>query len=136
MTQVIANSYLWQQFDSPQCCSSTEAFDIFNELNSRSAKLKFVKEQILIWYLGLGWTKAYQLWSRNKHVFLPSELMEHFVTVVLPLENTEVVPDAPPMNLPGLPSLPALGTVAHDVTALEEKNNNAGLQLRINSMVE
>ncbi len=68
--------------------------------------------------------------------FLPSELMEHFVKVVLPLENTELVPDAPPMNLPGLPSLPALGTVAHDVTALEEKNDNAGLQIRINAMVE
>ncbi len=58
------------------------------------------------------------------------------MTVVLPLENTEVVPDALPMNLPGLPSLPVLGTVAHNVTALEEKNNNAGLQLRINAMVE
>ncbi len=56
--------------------------------------------------------------------------------VVLPLEDTEVVPDAPPMNLPGLPSLPALGTVAHDVFALEEDNDNAGLQLRINAMVE
>jgi hypothetical protein len=43
MTQVIANSYLWQQFDSPWCCKlSKEAFDIFNELNSKSAKLKFV----------------------------------------------------------------------------------------------
>jgi hypothetical protein len=136
MTQVIANSYLWKQFDSPRCCKlSKEAFDVFNELNSKSAKLKFVKEQILIWYWGLGWTKAYHPWSRNKHVFLHSELMEHFVTVVLPLENTEVVPDAPPMNLPGLPSLPALGMVAHDVTVLEEKNNNAGLQLRINAIV-
>jgi hypothetical protein len=137
ITQVIANSYLWQQFDSPRCCkSSKEAFHIFNELNSKSAKLQFVKEQILIRYLGLGWTKAYHPWSRNKHVFSPSELMEHFVKVVLPLENTELVPDAPPMNLPGLPSLPALGTVAHDVTALEEKNDNAGLQIRINAMVE
>ena len=56
--------------------------------------------------------------------------------VVLPLANTEVVPDAPPMNLPGLPSLPALGTVAHDVTALDKTNNSAGLQLRIDAMVE
>ena len=107
ITQVIANSYLWQQFDSPRCCkSSKEAFHIFNDLNSKTAKLQFVKEQILIRYLGLGWTKAYHPWSRNKHVFSPSELMEHFVKVVLPLENTELVPDAPPMNLPGLPSLP------------------------------
>jgi hypothetical protein len=115
---------------------SKEAFDIFNELNSKSAKLQFVQEQILIWYLGLGWTKAYHPRSKIKHDFLPSELMEHFVMVVLPLEDTEVVPDAPPMNLPGLPSLPALGTVAHNVFALEEDNDNAGLQLRINAMVE
>ena len=40
--------------------------------------------------------------------------------VVLPLANTEVVPVAPLMNIPGLPSLLALGTVAHDITALEE----------------
>ncbi len=56
--------------------------------------------------------------------------------VVLPLEDTKVAPDAPPMNLPGLPSLPALDTVAHDVFDLEEDNDNAGLQLRINAMVE
>ncbi len=35
-----------------------------------------------------------------------------------------------------LPTLPALGTVAHDITTLEDQNNNAGLQLRINAMVE
>ncbi len=56
--------------------------------------------------------------------------------VVLPLQNIEVVPEAPPMNLPGLPTLPALGTVAHDITTLEDQNNNAGLQLQINAMVE
>jgi len=37
---------------------------------------------------------------------------------------------------PGLPTLPALGTVAHVITTLEEENNNAGLQLQINAMVE
>ncbi len=95
-----------------------------------------MKEQILIRYLGLGWAKAYHPWSKNKHVYTPAELMEHFVKVVLPLANTEVVPDVPPMNLPGLPSLPTLGTVAHDVIALEETNDNAGLQLRIDAMVE
>ena len=30
----------------------------------------------------------------------------------------------------------ALGTVAHDITTLEDQNNNAGLQLQINAMVE
>ncbi len=55
--------------------------------------------------------------------------------VVLPLKNTKIVPDEPPMNLPGLPTLPALGTVAKDITALEVNNNRAGLQLRINAML-
>ena len=109
------------------CKSPKEAFDVFHELKSKLAKLQFVKEQILIWYLGLGWKKAYHPQSRNKHVFSPSELMEHFVKVVLPLENTEVVPHAPPMNLLGLPLLSTLGTVAHDVIALKEKSDNAGL---------
>jgi hypothetical protein len=49
------------------------------------------------------------------------------VKVVLPLENTEVVPHAPPMNLLGLPLLSTLGTVAHYVIALKEKSDNAGL---------
>ena len=49
--------------------------------------------QILIRYLGLGWEKAYHPWSRNKHVYTLTEHMEHFVKVVLPLANTEVVPD-------------------------------------------
>jgi hypothetical protein len=37
-------------------------------------------------YLGLGWTKAYHPWSKNKHIFSPVELMEHFVKVVLQLQ--------------------------------------------------
>ncbi len=79
MTQVMTNSYLWQKYDSPRCCKTAkEAFDVFNDLNSKSAKLQFVKEQILIRYLGLGWTKAYHPWLKNKYVYSPSELMEHF----------------------------------------------------------
>jgi hypothetical protein len=39
MTQVMANSYRWQKYDSPQCWkTSMEAFDIFNELHSKFGK--------------------------------------------------------------------------------------------------
>jgi hypothetical protein len=65
----------------------------FNELNSKLAKLQFVKEPILIWHHGLRLMVAYHPWSRNKYLFLPSKLMEHFANVVLPLDNTEIVPD-------------------------------------------
>ncbi len=76
--------------------------------------------------------KAYHPWSKNRHIFILTELMEHFVKAVLPLATTRMaVPDAPPINLPGLPPLPALGTVAHDISALEDTNDNAGVQFRI-----
>ncbi len=36
----------------------------------------------------------------------------------------------------GLPTLSTLGTVAHDGIALEEKSDTAGLQLRVDAMVD
>ncbi len=82
MAQLMANSYLWQKYDSPRYCKlAKDAFDLFDELGSKSAKLQFVKEQISIWYLGLGWEKAYHPWSRNKYVYTPAEFLEHFVKV-------------------------------------------------------
>ena len=46
MTQVMANSYLWQKYDSTRCCKTAkDAFDVFNDLNSKSAKLQFVKSK-------------------------------------------------------------------------------------------
>jgi hypothetical protein len=35
-----------------------------------------------------------------------------------------------------VPPLPALGAVAHNISALEDTNNNAGLQLRMDAMKE
>jgi hypothetical protein len=70
MAQVMANSYLWQKYDSPRCCKlAKDSFDLFDLLGSKLAKLQFVKEQILIRYLGLGWEKAYHPWTRNKPVY-------------------------------------------------------------------
>jgi hypothetical protein len=55
-------------YNSPHCCKpAREAFDLFSELSSKLATLQFVKELIPVWYLGLGWAKAYHPWSRNKH---------------------------------------------------------------------
>ena len=46
MAQVMTNSYLWQKYDSPRCCKTAkEAFDVFNDLNSKSAKLQFAKSK-------------------------------------------------------------------------------------------
>ena len=46
MAQVMANSYLWQKYDSPPrfCKLAKDAFDLFDEIGSKSVKLQFVKE--------------------------------------------------------------------------------------------
>jgi hypothetical protein len=62
--------------------------------------------------------------------------MDHFVNLVLPLDSTLTVPYSPPLNLPGLPVLPQLGTVAHDVTNLKKACTTASLQFRTDAMLE
>ena len=53
--QLIGASYLHQQYDLPRCCrTSKQAFDIYNALTTKTAKMKFVKEQIQIRSIGLG----------------------------------------------------------------------------------
>ena len=51
----ITASYFWQQYDSPRCWKTAEeAMDNFENLKTKKDKFKYVKEQILIGYLGLA----------------------------------------------------------------------------------
>jgi len=114
--------YLKQQYKSPRCWMTEEvAFSTFEQLNTKKARLAAVKEQILIRYLGLGWVDAHHPWSKDGHTYSATELLEHFVQVVLPLAETEVEPDEAPLELPGLPrSMCKLGTRAQDCIDLEQ----------------
>ena len=107
---LIDASYLFQQFFSP-CCWKTiqQALEEFEKLPIKKDCLQCVKEQILIRYLGLGWEEAYHPWSKNKHIYEPSELLEHLVTTVIPLQDTKEIPDKPPLELPKCPDNLALG---------------------------
>ena len=47
--------YVYEQYHSPRCRKSVkEARSTYARLTSETARLAAVKEQILIWYLGLG----------------------------------------------------------------------------------
>ena len=52
---------------------------------SEEQKLKVVKEQILIRYLGLGWEKAHHPQSQAGRTFTPDELFLQLINVVIPL---------------------------------------------------
>ena len=63
-----------------------------------------VKEQMLSRYLGLGWVKAHHPWTNKGHTYTATELLEHFVKVVLPLTETMEVSAEPPLKPPELPT--------------------------------
>ena len=76
----IAASYFFQQYHSPRCWrTAKEAMDNFEKLRTKKDKFKFVKEQILIRYLGLGWEETYHPWSEKGHTYQPLELLEHVI---------------------------------------------------------
>ena len=89
--------------------------------NSQQQKynFKFVKEQIHIRYLGLGWVDAYHPWSKNKHTYQPEELLQHLIKVVITLADDEIVPSKAPVNLPTHPDTFTLGTKSADLVALD-----------------
>ena len=77
----IEASYLYQhhQHSARSIKTPKEAFNIFNTLTSKAAQYKYVKEQIMIRHLVLGWTEAHHPYSKEGYVYTPVDLMKHFV---------------------------------------------------------
>ena len=65
----------------------SQSWRTFNQLTSERARLRAVKEQILIRVKGFGWDKAAHAWSKGNVPYSSMELMTHFVEVVLPMEK-------------------------------------------------
>ena len=109
----IVAMYFYEQYHSPRCWTTVEkAMAEYNELESESKKLKAVKEQILIRYIGLGWDKAHHPWSHDKVSFTAHQLFHHLINIVIPLADKLGIPPGPPLTLPSAPTVPTLGTKA------------------------
>lgn len=133
----IQATYLFQQFHSPRCWrTASQAFIEFDKLKTKKDRLRFVKEQILIRYLGLGWAEAHHPWSKNKHVFTSSELLEHLVKVVIPLELSKSIPTHPPVELPKRPDELTLGTKSAGLINLDNSLLEKEHAIRISAMKE
>ena len=99
-------------------------------------KFKFMKEQIHIQYLRLGWVDAYHPWSKNKNTYQPAELSQHLINVVIPLADNEIVPSKAPVNLPIRPDTFTLGTKSADLVALDNSMLAREERVRLNAVVE
>ncbi len=136
-SQWIGAPYAHQKYNSLRCAmTAMQAFKEFNSLKSASAQNQWVKDQILIRYVGLGWEEAHHPWSKNKYVYTPAELLKHLSMVVTLLQQTKKVSDHLPMNLPTRLTKPTLGTRAADVVAMDKEYEDKSVQLRINAYLE
>jgi hypothetical protein len=130
-------SYLHQQYTSPRCSTTVaEAMREFDNLKTNAARYRYLKEQILIRYVGLGWEEAYHPWSKGGYIYTPNELLRHLTMVVIPLQRTKSVPKHPPMNLPTRPSLPTLGTKASDIIDMDSQSTQQNVQLQMDAYRE
>jgi len=130
-------SYLHQQYNSPRCSmTAVQVFREFDKLTSNAARYRYLKEQILIRYVGLGWEEAYHPWSKAGYIFTPIELLGHLTKVVIPLQRYKIVPEHLPMNLLCQPTLPTLGTKASDIVDMDLQCAQQNAQLRIDAYKE
>lgn len=102
----------------------------YNRLKTEGAKLRAVKEQILIRYVGFGWVAAHHPWSNEGRNYNSAHLFRFLVDVVIPLAESESVPSSPPMRLPERPTLATIGTQAGDVKDRDTKRTTDNFALR------
>ena len=128
---------LWEQYHSPACWNTAaDAFRQYGKLTTKAGRLKKVKEQILMRYLGLGWDNAYHPWSKDKRQFTPGELLEHLTMIVIPLKNKLIVPEEAPVDMPTRQKMATLGTKAYDVIELDKNNDSAETRMRLDAIKE
>ena len=62
--EFIVAIYFYEQYHSPHCWLTKEkAMQEYGKIKRDAQKLKAIKEEILIGYLGLRWKKAHYPWS-------------------------------------------------------------------------
>ena len=132
--QYIVACDFFDRYDSERCWKTEEeAWIVFNQLKSESARLKAVKEQIMIRTKGFGWDDAGHAWSKNGNAYSSDELMNHFIETVLPMEQERGIPKQPPIKFQEHSERPTLGTKSNlniehpdmNATTLENMRENA-----------
>ena len=108
----------------------------FDQLTTKADKLKWVNEQILICYLGLGQTYSHHPWSKNEYHSTSTQLLDYLVEKIIPLKKLEISPIKPPIKLPTLPSDYELGTKSKGCSALENNSLVEEERSQLNAMTE
>ena len=128
-------AWLHQQHRSPRFWKSPKkAMDEFAKITAECTKKTFVKEQMLIIYLGLGFEEAWHLWSKDGREYTAVELLEHFIKVCIPLTRTQKLLKETPMEHPRILNLPTLDTMTSDVTKYYTEQARDDNELRLKAL--
>ena len=93
----------------------------YNKLESHTAKLNAVKNQIRIHVIGFGWKDLHHPWSKNGKVYTADELFKYLVNTLVPEQSIRGIPEVPTMDLPSRKVTPQLGQRTVDVEMLDER---------------
>ena len=64
--------YFHEKYHSPRCWLTLEvATEFYSAMGSETSRLAAVKEQILMWYMGLGWELAHHAWYEGGRTLSP-----------------------------------------------------------------
>jgi hypothetical protein len=114
-----------EQYQSDHCWKNRkQAIDEYNKLDSEAKCLKAMKEQISIRKKGFGWDDAGHKWSENGYVYSSRELLDHFLNIVLPIQQSgdRPIPTEPPVTLSAVNDSLSLGTETALVIDTEQFN--------------
>ena len=86
-------------------------------LGSETERLRIMRQQLLMYSLGLAIKEAYIAWSDDGHTYTSAELLEWLCETVLPLakklDKEKRLPTEPVIQGSCLPALPRLGTTSN-----------------------
>jgi hypothetical protein len=100
--------------------SVAKAKAAYKKLESNTARLNAVKEQIRIYIIGFGWKDLHHPWSKEGRAYTADELFKYLVQTLIPEISHRGIPDSPTMDLPSRKLTPQLGTRTADLDELDQ----------------
>jgi len=111
----IEASYYWEMYRSDACWKNVRTMKtMLGRLNSESAKLEALKENIRMRVIGFGWTQFAITWSSKGKKRSVVELTHH-MKMIIKEEKKLTPPSDPAIQLPTRAELPVLGTATQQL---------------------
>jgi hypothetical protein len=111
------------EMSKSQCFWKTKAIanKEYKKLESKTAKLNAVKEQIKIRIIGFGWKDLHHAWSQDGTAYSPNQLFKYLVDTLIPQQSVRGIPNSADIDLPSRKALPTLGQTTADVARLDQR---------------